>query len=258
MPDTVRLHHVVDGDTGPVVLLGASLGTDLSLWDDLAADLARDHRVVRFDTRGHGGSPAPEGGYTMEGLASDVVALANDLGVDRFAYVGLSLGGAIGQVLALAAPQRLSSLVLACTAPVFGEPSTWRARAGQVRREGLEPLVEPTFARWFTEDFRASHPDDVARVREMFLATSREGYAGCCEALSTYDVTDRLGRIAVPTRVVAGSEDPGTPPEVGRSMVAAIRDADLVVIEGAAHIANLARPTEFRSAVRGHLAATGA
>jgi 3-oxoadipate enol-lactonase len=257
MPDTVRLHHVVDGDTGPVVLLGASLGTDLSLWDDLAADLARDHRVVRFDTRGHGGSPAPEGGYTMDGLVADVLALADELGVDRFAYVGLSLGGAIGQVLALAAPQRLTALVLASTAPVFGEPSTWRARAAEVRREGLEPLVEPTFARWFTDDFRASHPEDVARVREMFVATPRAGYAGCCEALATYDVTDRLGRIAVPTRVVAGSEDPGTTPEVGRSMVAAIRDADLVVVDGAAHLANVARPTEFRSAVRGHLTAAG-
>ena len=256
MPDTVRLHHVVDGDTGPVVMLGASLGTDLTLWDDLAADLARDHRVVRFDTRGHGRSPAPEGGYTVEGLAADVVALADELGVDRFAYVGLSLGGAIGQVLALAHPQRLTSLVLACTAPVFGEPSTWRERAGLVRRDGLESLVEPTFARWFTDDFRASDPVAVSRVRDMFVATPREGYAGCCEALASYDVTDRLGRIVVPTRVVAGAQDPGTPPEVGRSMVAAIRDADLVVIEGAAHIANLARPAEFRSAVREHLAAT--
>ena len=257
MPDTVRLHHVVDGDTGPVVVLGASLGTDLSLWDDLAADLARDHRVVRFDTRGHGRSPAPDGGYTVEGLTADVVALVDELGVDRFAYVGLSLGGAIGQVLALTHPQRLSSLVLACTAPVFGEPSTWRDRAGLVRREGLEPLVGPTFERWFTEDFRASNPDQVGWVREMFVATPREGYAGCCDALAAYDVTDRLGRIATPTRVVVGAEDPTATPEIGRSMVAAIRDADLVVIDDAAHIANLARPAEFRSAVRGHLAASG-
>jgi 3-oxoadipate enol-lactonase len=256
MPDTVRLHHVVDGETGPAVMLGASLGTDLSLWDELAADLSRDHRVVRFDTRGHGRSPAPDGGYTLEGLAADVVALADELGIDRFAYVGLSLGGAIGQVLALTHPQRLTSLVLACTAPVFGEPATWRERAGLVRRDGLEPLVEPTFGRWFTDEFRSSQPEQVARVRDMFLATPRAGYAGCCEALATYDVTDRLGRIEVPTRVVIGAEDPGTTPEVGRSMVAAIRNADLVVVEGAAHIANLARPDEFRSAVRGHLAAT--
>ncbi len=258
MPDTVPLHHVVDGDTGPVVMLGASLGTDLSLWNDLAADLARDHRVVRFDTRGHGRSPAPEGGYTVEALAADVVALADDLGVDRFAYVGLSLGGAIGQVLALAHPQRLTSLVLASTAPVFGKPATWRERAGLVRRDGLEPLVEPTFARWFTDEFRSSDPAAVSWVRDMFVATPREGYAGCCEALASYDVTDRLGRVAVPTRVVVGAEDPSTTPEVGRSMVAAIRDADLVVIDGAAHIANVARPTEFRSAVREHLAATSA
>ncbi|MGN6575996.1 MAG: 3-oxoadipate enol-lactonase [Nocardioides sp.] len=256
MPDTVRLHHVVDGDTGPAVVLGASLGTDLGLWDRLAADLARDHRVVRFDTRGHGRSPAPEGGYTVEGLAADVVGLADELGIDRFAYVGLSLGGAIGQVLALAHPQRLSSLVLACTSPVFGEPATWRERAASVRRDGLEPLVEPTFDRWFTEEFRAQHPDEVAWVRDMFVATPRPGYAGCCEALATYDVTDRLGRIETPTRVVMGAEDPGTTPEVGRAMVAAIRNADLVVIDGAAHIANLARPEEFRSAVRAHLAAT--
>jgi 3-oxoadipate enol-lactonase len=256
MPDTVRLHHVVDGDTGPVVVLGASLGTDLGLWDHLAADLARDHRVVRFDTRGHGRSPAPEGGYTVEGLAADVVALADELGIDRFAYVGLSLGGAIGQVLALSHRQRLTSLVLACTAPVFGEPATWRDRAGAVRRDGLEPLVEPTFDRWFTDEFRTAHADQVARVRAMFVATPRAGYAGCCEALATYDVTDRLGRIEVPTRVVIGADDPGTTPEVGRSMVAALRDADLVVIDGAAHIANLARPEEFRAAVRGHLAAT--
>jgi 3-oxoadipate enol-lactonase len=257
MPDTVRLHHAVDGDAGPAVLLGASLGTDLALWDDLAADLARDHRVVRFDTRGHGRSPAPAGAYTVEGLVADVLALADELGIDRFAYVGLSLGGAIGQVLALTHPQRLTSLVLASTAPVFGEPATWRERAELVRRDGLEPLVEPTFGRWFTEEFRAEHPEQVERVHEMFVATPRAGYAGCCEALSSYDVTDRLGRIAVPTRVVMGAEDPGTTPEVGRSMVAAIRDADLVVIEGAAHIANLARPAEFRSAVRGHLAASG-
>jgi 3-oxoadipate enol-lactonase len=256
MPDTVRLHHVVDGDTGPVIVLGGSLGTDLSLWDDLAADLARDHRVVRFDTRGHGRSPAPTGGYTMEELAADVVTLADHLGLDRFAYVGLSLGGAIGQVLALAQPQRLTALVLACTAPVFGEPSTWRDRAALVRREGVESLLEPTFARWFTDEFRAAHPDAVARVAAMFRATPPEGYAGCCEALAAYDVTDRLGRIAVPTRVVAGAEDPGTPPEVGRAMVQEIRDADLVVIEGAAHIANVARPAEFSAAVRGHLSAT--
>jgi 3-oxoadipate enol-lactonase len=257
MPDTVPLHHVVDGD-GPVVFLGASLGTDLSMWEALAADLARDHRVVRFDTRGHGRSPVPSGGYTLPELAADVVALADNLSVDRFAYVGLSLGGAIGQVLALEHADRLGSLVLCCTAPVFGDPATWSGRADLVRREGVESLVGPTAERWFTDSFRAEHPAEVDRVMGLFRATSPEGYASCCDALAAYDVTDRLGRITVPTRVIAGGDDPGTPPAVGRAMAEAIPGADLVVIDGVAHIANLAAPAEFNAAVREHLAATSA
>jgi 3-oxoadipate enol-lactonase len=251
--DTVRLHHTVEGSSGPAVLLGASLGTTLELWDHLAAGLAREHRVVRFDLRGHGGSPVPEGPYTVEGLAADVVALADDLGLDRFAYVGLSISGAVGQVLALDHGDRLSSLVLCCTAPVFGDPATWRDRAADVRRDGLEPLVAPTTARWFTPAFQESSPDRVAWVMDMFRATPLEGYAGCCEALAQYDVTERLGDIAVPTRVVAGAEDPGTPPEVGRRIADAVPGADLVIVEGAAHIANVANPEAFDAAVLDHL-----
>jgi 3-oxoadipate enol-lactonase len=256
VPETVELHHVTDGDAGPVVLLGASLGTDLRLWDRLAAELSADHRVVRFDTRGHGRSPAPAGGYSLEGLAADVVALADRLDVERFSYVGLSLGGAIGQVLALEHPDRLHSLVLCCTAPVFGDPVTWRERAEQVRRDGVDELVAPTFDRWFTEEFRTARPDVVAAIEQMFRATPREGYAGCCEALASYDVTVRLPEITVPTRVVAGGRDPGSPPAVARAMADAIPGADLVVVDGAAHIANLARPDEFNAAVREHLTAT--
>jgi 3-oxoadipate enol-lactonase len=255
MPDTVALHHVVEGD-GPVVVLGASLGTDLSMWDALAADLRHDHRVVRFDTRGHGGSPVPSGGYTLPQLADDVVALADTLGVGRFAYVGLSLGGAIGQVLALEHADRLTSLVLCCTAPVFGDAATWSGRAAVVRREGVESLVGPTSERWFTQAFRAEHPTEVERVMGLFRATPPEGYAGCCDALAAYDVTGRLGEINVPTRVIAGGADPGTPPEVGRAMAEAIPGADLVVIDGVAHIANIAAPAEFNAAVRAHLVAT--
>jgi 3-oxoadipate enol-lactonase len=256
VPETVELHHVTDGDDGPVVLLGASLGTDLRLWDALAADLAVDHRVVRFDTRGHGGSPSPGGGYSVQELAADVVALADRLELDRFAYVGLSLGGAIGLVLGLDHPDRVASLVLCCTAPRFGDAGTWQERARLVRSEGLDGLVGPTFERWFTVDFRTRHADEVARIEEMFRATPAQGYAGCCEALASYDVTGRLGELRVPTRVVAGADDPGTPPSTGRAMADAIPGADLVVIEGAAHIANIARPDAFNAAVRQHLSAT--
>jgi 3-oxoadipate enol-lactonase len=256
MTDSVRLHHTVTGDTGPGVLLGPSLGTTGELWRDLAADLSRDHRVVSLDLRGHGRSPVPPGPYTVEELAADVVATADELGLERFAYVGLSIGGAVGQVLGLDHGHRLSSLVLCCTAPVFGDAATWSERAAQVRRDGLEPLVEATTERWFTPAYRAEQPARVDWVMHMFRATPTEGYAGCCEALAEYDVTDRLGDLAVPTRVVAGAEDPGTPPEVGRRIADSVPGADLVVLDGAAHIANVAVPGPFNAAVREHLSRT--
>lgn len=256
MTDSVRLHHTVSGDTGPAVLLAPSLGTTGELWRDLASDLSRDHQVVSLDLRGHGGSPVPPGPYTLEELAADVVATADALGLEEFAYVGLSIGGAIGQVLGLDHADRLTSLVLCSTAPVFGDPDTWTSRAAQVRRDGLEPLVAATTERWFTPAYRAEHPDRVAWVMDMFRATPPEGYAGCCEALAGFDVTDRLGRLSVPTRVVAGAQDPGTPPEVGRRIADAVPGADLVVLDGAAHIANVAVPGPFNAAVREHLART--
>ncbi|QNN51338.1 3-oxoadipate enol-lactonase [Nocardioides mesophilus] len=254
MPAPVKLHHRIEGE-GPTVLVGSSLGATLTLWDDLAADLARDHRVIRFDTRGHGGSPVPAGPYTVEELAADVVALADSLGVERFGYVGISLGGAIGQLLALDHSDRLTSLALCCTAPRFGEPATWVERARQVRAGGLEPLVAATTERWFTERFRREHPDTVGRVMADFVAQPVEGYAGCCEALATYDVTDRLAEIDTPTLVVAGADDPSTTPEVAGQIATAVPRARLVVVADAAHMANVAQPEAVRAAVRTHLEA---
>ena len=257
MTDTVDLHHVDEGPRdAPAVFLGPSLGTTHRMWDELAADLAQDYRVVRFDTRGHGGSPVPATSYTVEGLAADVVALADRLGLDRFGYLGISLGGAIGQVLGIDRADRLSTLVLCCTAPVFGTADTWRERAAQVRAEGVEGLVEPTLERWFTPAYREAHPERVAWVMEMFRSTPSDGYAGCCDALAEYDVSERLAAITAPTLVVAGADDPGTPPSVGQAMVESIPGSRLEVIDDAAHIANVAQPQAFSAAVRRHLAAT--
>jgi 3-oxoadipate enol-lactonase len=257
MTEPVALHHVVEGPAvAPPVLLGASLGTTHALWDELAADLAGDFRVVRFDTRGHGASPAPAASYTVEGLALDVVALADTLGIDRFAYVGLSLGGAVGQVLGIQHGDRLTSLVLCCTGPVFGSSETWKERAAQVRSEGVDGLVGATLERWFTPTYRKTHPDRVAKVMDMFRATPPEGYAGCCDALGGYDVSAQLAAISTPTLVLSGADDPGSPPSVGAAMVESIPGSRLEVIDDAAHIANVAQPAAFNAAVRSHLSAT--
>jgi 3-oxoadipate enol-lactonase len=248
----VTLHHVEQGQ-GPAVLLSPSLGTTLEMWDDLAERLASDHRVIRFDTRGHGGSPVPPGPYTVSELADDVVALADSLELDRFAFVGLSLGGAIGQVLALEHPARLTALVLCCTGPSFGDPSAWRDRGARVRAEGMGWLVEPTRSRWFTPEFAQQEPQQTDRLLAQIAATPPEGYAACCDALAAYDVTLHLPQIGTPTRVIAGAEDPVSPPEVARVMEQAIPGADLVVLDGASHIANVARPDAFNAAVQEHL-----
>ena len=254
---TVPLNHDVQGrPDAPPVFLGGSLGTTLAMWDGLADALAQDYRVVRFDTRGHGSSPTPAGPYTMTGLAADVVALADELGIDRFAYVGLSLGGGIGQTLAVEHPERLASLVLCCTAPTFGDPETWRERSARVTAEGMDWLVESTRKRWFTPDFLESDPAAAKRILDMLAHTSPVGYAACCDALSTYDLTDRLGDISTPTRVVTAAQDPVTPPEVTRLLADGITGADQVVIEDAAHLVNIARPDAFREAVTAHLETT--
>ena len=254
MTEPLDLHHVDEGAPGgPAVLLGASLGTTHRMWDALAADLARDFRVVRFDTRGHGESPAPAASYTLEELAADVVALADRLGIDRFAYAGLSLGGAIGQRLGIDHGDRLTSLALCSTAPVFGTPEMWEERAETVRSQGTQALVDATVERWFTPEFRAEHADQVSWVMDMFRATPDQGYAGCCAAIARFDATDELPAIRVPTVVVAGAEDPTCPPSVGEAMVESIPDAELVVIDDVAHISNVARPEAFNAAIRAHL-----
>ncbi|MGZ4467445.1 MAG: 3-oxoadipate enol-lactonase [Nocardioidaceae bacterium] len=251
---TVALAHREDGNPdGPAVFLSPSLGTTWAMWDELTAALADRFRVVRYDTRGHGGSPVPPGPYAVADLAADVLALADTLGVERFAFVGLSLGGAIGQALALAHPERLSALVLCSTAPRFGDPAIWAERAAQVRAEGMAPLAEPTKGRWFTDEFAAAHPGQVDRFIGMITATPPEGYAACCDALRGFDVTADLGRIAVPTRVVGADQDPVCPPSVTEPLAAAIPGADLVMLTGASHMASAAQPHAFHAAVLEHL-----
>jgi 3-oxoadipate enol-lactonase len=247
--------HRVDGPaSAPVVVLGPSLGTTWEMWDSVADALSSSYRVVRYDTRGHGRSPVPPGPYAVDELAGDVLALLDSLGVDRFAMVGLSLGGAIAQTLAITQPTRLTAAVLCCTIPSFGGPSSWDERGATVRASGMSAIADATRGRWFTDAFRAAHPDEVERHIGMLTSVDPEGYAGCCAALGRFDVTDSLGKISVPVRVVAGAEDPVAAPAACERLAAAIPGADLVVVPDTSHIATVAG-APFLAAVTEHLEA---
>ncbi|GEL17526.1 3-oxoadipate enol-lactonase [Pseudonocardia asaccharolytica] len=249
-----ELHHVIDGpDHAPVLVLGPSLGTDLGLFDAQVAALADHFRIIRFDLRGHGSSPAPDGPYTMAELAGDVLELADRLGVGRFHYAGVSIGGAIGQWLGIRHGDRLASLTVLASAAQFADPPSWPVRAATVRAEGTEAILASRTGTWFTERFAAERPDEAQRLLTMLGQTTREGYAGCCEAIATFDVRAELGRIATRTLVIAGAEDPATPVGMVRAIAEGIPGATFQVVPDAAHLLNAEQPAAVNDALRSHL-----
>jgi 3-oxoadipate enol-lactonase len=247
----VRLHTVQDGPPGaPVLVLGPSLGTELGMFDAQTLDLADRFRMVRFDLRGHGRSPVVPGPYTVADMADDVVRLLDELGVDRFSYAGVSLGGAIGQQLAVTAPERLDRLVVMASAARFPDPVSWKERAEKVRAEGTEFLVPSRIGAWVTPEFARSRPEETERLLEMLRRTSREGYAACCETLEAFDVRDRLAAITAPTLVIAGAEDPATPVDTVREIADAIPGARFVVVPHASHLVSAEQPDVVTAKIR--------
>ncbi|NEK60012.1 3-oxoadipate enol-lactonase [Geodermatophilus sabuli] len=251
---TATLSAVEDGPAdAPVLVLGPSLGTTTGLFDAQAAEFARTHRVIRYDLRGHGGSEVVPGSCTIADLAGDVVALLDRLGVDRFSYVGVSIGGAIGQQLALTVPDRLEKLAIIASAAQFADPPSWAARAQQVREQGTEPLVASRTGTWFTAAWAERDPSGAHRLLQMLRDTPTEGYAACCEAIGAFDVRARLGEISAPTLVIAGAEDPATPPDTVRVIADGIPGAHFMVVSGAAHLPNATDPETVNAMLRGHL-----
>lgn len=248
----IGVNYTLDGPPqAPVVTLSHSLATDLSMWDPQMATLTARYRVLRYDTRGHGGTDAPAGPYTLDQLATDAKALLSALGIPRTHWIGLSMGGMIGQTLALGSPGLFASLSLCDTSsriPAEAKP-LWVERIKTAQTQGMEPLVEPTINRWFTAPFVAAHKDLVDRVRAMIRATKPAGYAGCCHAISALDLTDKLAAIKLPTLIVVGEEDQGTPVAASRTMHEKIAGSDLVIIKSASHLSNVEQPTEFTRAI---------
>ncbi|GAC1346462.1 MAG: 3-oxoadipate enol-lactonase [Acetobacteraceae bacterium] len=247
------LNYAVDGEKGaPWAVLAHGIATDLTLWDGVAPILAKGgFRVLRYDSRGHGLSAAPDGPYSLAMLGEDALGLMDGLGIERAHMIGLSMGGMVGLELATAHPERLLSLAC-CDARASATPdytAAWHERAATAQRDGMEPLVEPSLARWFASGFRERAPGEAARVAAMVRATPPSGYAGSATALTGVDFAEALGQIRVPTLYLVGDEDGGTPPPVMRAMHEATPGSRYVEIPGAGHLSALERPAEVGAAL---------
>lgn len=243
----IDIHYRTDGTDGPWVVLAHALGVDHQLWDSIAQRLASRHRVLRYDARGHGKTSAPHGAYTLFQLADDVAGLLDALSIEQAHFVGLSMGGMVGQVLGVRHPHRLLSLTLCDTVsytPVSAH-AMWDERIGQVEAHGMSGIVEPTIQRWLTTPFREAHPDIVERIRSLLRTTPPHGYVGTCLAIKALDTRSSLARIACPTLVVTGEQDTGAPVEAAREIASHIPDARLKVISDAAHLAPIEQEEAF-------------
>ena len=248
----IQMNYEISGKKGaPVVILSHSLSSSLLMWNPQMDALNPYFQVLRYDTRGHGKSDAPSGAYTLELLAEDVIKLLDGLGMDRVHLVGLSMGGIIGQCLALNHSHRLKSLVLCDTTPVFPAESQpiWQERMDKARTKGMEALLEETMERWFTPTFLKRNPPMVKLIREQILATPVAGYIGCAEAIRRLNYLDRLSEIKMPTLIMVGEDDPGTPVSASEAMHKRISNSKLVVLPSARHLSNVEQTDAFNSAL---------
>lgn len=246
----------VDGEAGlPWLLMSNSLAADMSMWDDQIAALSKLHRVIRYDTRGHGRSSAPSGAYSFGMLVADMVAILDALEVSEVDILGLSLGGMTALGITLDHPERVRKLICSNARGVFPPAgiASWDQRAAAVQENGMAAVLDDTLARWFTEATRKERPAVADRARKMIMDTSADGYIACTAALKQLDYLRRLGSLSKPVLYIAGEVDSGAPAEVMREMAAATPGARFEIIAGAAHIANMEKPAEYDRLVLGFL-----
>jgi 3-oxoadipate enol-lactonase len=248
----IQLNCELTGKEGaPVVVLSHSLGSGLVMWEPQLAALEPRFRVLRYDTRGHGASEPAAGPYTFELLAEDVIGLLDGLDIAKAHFIGLSMGGMIGQALGLCHPARLLSLTLCDTAAANppGSREIWQERIDLVRKQGLAPLWEGTLDRWLSPEFVRQNPPLLEKIRLQFLATSVNGYVGCSQAIMGLDYLGRLGKIRTPTLIVVGEEDPGTPVSAARALQDRISGSRLVILPNARHLSSVEKAEAFNRAV---------
>jgi len=251
------LSVLIEGEAGkPWLVLSNSLGADLHMWDEQMPLLTRTHRVIRYDTRGHGQSSAPEGAYSFDMLVGDMVAVLDHAGAESADVMGLSLGGMTALGLALGHPGRVGRMVVCDARADNPSPfvASWDDRIAAIRAGGMEAVVEGTLARWFSPDA----PQPVrARAAAMIRATSAAGYIGCARALQGLSYFTKLGNITAPVLYLVGAEDMGAPKDVMAAMAAATPGAQFVALPGLAHVPNMEAPDAFNAAIGPWLARAG-
>jgi 3-oxoadipate enol-lactonase len=256
----LSVNYTLEGPAaGPIITMSNSLASNLSMWEPQLPVLTSRYRVLRYDTRGHGGTAATAGPYTLDELTEDVRALLQALGITRTHFIGLSMGGMIGQLMALKYPQMLHSLVLCDTmsrVPTEAKPM-WDERIHTAEAQGMAPLVEPTLARWFTEPFRQQGSPVLEQVRTMIRRTPPRGYIGCCHAIAALNLTDHLKAITLPTLIIVGEDDPATPVAASRVIHEQIKGSEFVIVKSAAHLSNLEQPEAFNQALTAFLSKLG-
>jgi 3-oxoadipate enol-lactonase len=244
----IRLNYTVEGaSAAPTVVLHHPLATNLSTWDELTAALSPRYRVVRFDARGHGASEASPAPYTFATLSADVIGLMDHLKIERAHFLGLSMGGMVGQHLGVEQPQRFRSLILSSTSsrvPAEAQP-LWDERVKTAREKGMASQVPTALQRWLAPATRERKPELVARMTRYLETTPVEGYAGWCQAIRNLDITERLKGITLPTRVIVGDADVGTPPAAAEAIHRQIAGSDLIVVPGLAHMLHVEEPETF-------------
>jgi 3-oxoadipate enol-lactonase len=255
----VAVQGPATGGLAPVVLSHA-LGLDMHMWDGLAAQLAaRGHPVLRYDHRGHGGSATPAGPYSMDDLVDDAARLVREWGRGPIVWVGLSMGGMVGQGLAIRHPELIKGLVLANTSSQYPEAAKamWAQRIATVESQGLGAIADTVMERYFSADYRATQTDSVAAFRQRVLGTDAPGYAACCHAVAGVDWLDRLKGIRCPTLIIAGALDVGAPVSMSQAMAQRIAGSELVVFDQASHLSVAEQPLLFAQAVEGFLERVG-
>jgi 3-oxoadipate enol-lactonase len=246
----IQMNYELSGKkNAPVVMLSHSLGSSLVMWDPQMDALKPHFRVLRYDIRGHGRSEAPAEPYTLELLGDDAIGLMDALSIDRVHWIGLSMGGMIGQNIALNHPNRLKSIALCDTGAIIAAEAQpiWQERLNEVREKGVDSQVEATMERWFTSSFLRQNPPVLGVIRKQFLATPAEGYSGCIEAIRKLNYLDRLSEIKIPTLIMVGEDDPGTPVAASEAMHKRITNSKLVIIKSARHLSNVEQPEVFNA-----------